>query len=104
MSAARTAAGGVNIVSVDDSAFEYKETVRVEVAQKEGQDQWIRPKGGVVNQDGPFTLNIAPLHDRYIDLNRAYLETRMQVVRDDGSPLRAAEDIVAPINLLGACM
>ena len=104
MGTARSAAGGVNITPVDDGAFRYKETVRVEVAQKEGQDQWIRPEGGVVNQDGPFTLNIAPLHDRYIDLNRAYLETRMCVVRDDGSPLRAAEDIVAPINLLGACM
>ncbi len=58
MGTTRTAAGGVNITPVDDDTFRYKETVRVEVAQKEGQDQWIRPEGGVVNQAGPFTLNI----------------------------------------------
>ncbi len=76
----------------------------MEVSQKEGQDQWIRPEGGLVNQAGPFTFAIAPLHDRYIDLKRAYLETRVRVVKSDGTWLESGKDIVVSINLLGACM
>ncbi len=95
---------GVDVQAVDAGAFNYREKILVEVSQKEGQDQWIRPEGGVVNQAGPFTFAIAPLHDRYIDLTRTYLETRVRVVKSDGSWLEPGKDIVAPINLLGACM
>lgn len=92
------------LVEVDDGNFDYDDKVLVETSQKGSRDFWIRPIGGVVNQQGPHTFVVEPQIDRYLHLNRAALEMRLKVVRADGSGLVRHEDIVAPINLLGPCM
>lgn len=99
-----TRAGGVDVLSVDDGNFDYNERVLVETSQRDGQDLWVRPDGGVVNQAGPFNFTIPPLDDRYIQLNRAALYVRARVEKANGERLSDWQDIVAPINLLGACM
>ena len=99
-----TRAGGVDAIAVDDGNFNYNEKIPVEASQRDGQDLWIRPEGGVVNQAGPFTFTIPPLEDRYIQLNRARLYARCKVTKLDGSPLESWKDICAPVNLLGAAM
>ena len=94
---------GLDLVEVDDGNFDYNEKVLVETSQKHFRDYWIRPVGGVVNQEGPFIFMIEPMTDRYLQLNRACLEIKCKVVRQDGSDL-GWNDIVAPVNLLGAVM
>ena len=99
-----TRSSGLDVLAVDDGNFNYGEKVEVEVSQKQGQDYWIRPVGGVVNQAGPFNFTIPPMDDKYIQLNRAQLYVRAKVVRGDGERLNTYSDIVAPVNLLGATM
>lgn len=92
------------IIEVDDGAFNYDPTITVEMSQKDSRDYWIRPIGGVVNQKGPFIFNFQATPDKYLMLRSARLELVCRVTRGDGSPLNMLEDIVAPVNLLGACM
>jgi hypothetical protein len=94
----------VPFVPVDDGKFNYSQRIPVEVSQKRYRDYWIRPIGGVVNQQGPFTFTLEPSMDQYMQLNRAGLEVLARVVGPDGTVLNSWEDIVAPVNLLGACM
>ena len=91
-------------VPVDDGKFNYNQSIPVEVSQKRYRDYWIRPIGGVVNQQGPFTFSLEPSMDQYMQLNRAGVEIVARVVGPDGGVLNAWEDLVAPVNLLGACM
>ena len=93
-----------DVVEVDDGNFNYDSRILVETSQKEALDLWIRPTGGVVNQKGPFTFVIEPQVDKYIQLNRAGLEVTCRVVKQDDTVLSSWDDIVAPVNLLGACM
>ena len=89
---------------VEAGDFNYDPKVSVETSQKSFRDSWIRPIGGVSNQNGPFTFVIEPMVDQYIQLNRAMLEVKCRVVKENGSSLHEVEDIVAPVNLLGSCM
>ena len=98
-----TRRGAFDVVDVADGAFDYNDRVMVEVSQKESRDFWIRPTGGVVNQRGPFYFTIEPMADRYLQLNRAGLEMSFRVTKADGTACDIYKDIVAPINLLGAC-
>jgi hypothetical protein len=91
-------------LEVDDGNFDYEEQVMVETSQKNYRDFWIRPVGGVVNQRGPFTFVIEPMHSKYLQLTEAGLEMTCRVVKEDGTNLSMIEDIVAPVNLLGAVM
>lgn len=84
--------------------FDYNPHVSVETSQKGFRDFWLRPVGGVTNQEGPFTFNIEPMVGQYIQINRAMLEVKCRVVKGDGSALHPVEDICAPINLLGCAM
>ena len=101
---AGTRRAGLNIIEVDDGNFNYDEDIFVETSQKDSRDYWIRPIGGVVNQSGPFTFTIEPMVDKYLQLNRTYLEINCKVVKGADVPLIAWHDIVAPVNLLGAVM
>jgi len=92
------------MVAADDGNFDYNETVVVESSQKSCRDFWIRPTGGVVNQQGPFTFTIDAMADRYLHFNSARLEMKVKVTKADGSNLHVWHDVVAPINLLGVTM
>ena len=94
----------MNAVATSDGAFYYNEAVKVETAQRAYRDYWLRPIGGVVNQEGPHTFIIDGTADQYLQLNNARLEMKLKVMRADGGNLRSAIDIVAPMNLLGPCM
>lgn len=91
------------VIEVDDGNFDYDDRIAVETSQKTWKDYWINPVGGVVNQRGPFLFTIEPMPDKYLQLNRAALELKLRIVREDGSACRQWEDVVAPINLLGPC-
>ena len=93
-----------SVVEVDDGAFDYDDRVMIETSQKNSRSYWIRPVGGVVNQEGPFTFTIEPFNDRYIQLNRAGIEMRCKLVKADGSSTLPWSDVAAPINMLGPCM
>lgn len=95
---------GLDVTAVDDGNFHYDDKVAVEVSMRDGQDYVIRSEGGVVNQAGPFMFTIPPMVDRYIQLGRTRLEAVLKVTKEDGSNLHDCQDIVAPINLLAACM
>ena len=97
-----TRRGGIDSVQVDDGCFDYNERIHVESSQKHSRDFSIKPIGGVVNQDGPFTFAIEPMVDSYLQLNRARLWMKCQVVKGDGTLISHYEDVVAPVNLLGA--
>ena len=91
-------------VGVTDGNFDYNEKVMVETAQVGSRSFSIGPIGGVVNQAGPFTFRIEPMGDSYLQLNRARLEARCRVVKPNGENISLWEDVVAPVNLLGATM
>jgi hypothetical protein len=91
-------------VEVDDGNFNYGDRLMIEMSQKSYRDFWIRPVGGVVNQSGPFTFNIEPMVDRYVQFNKASIEMVVRIVKADGSNLSMWNDIVAPVNLFGPCM
>ncbi len=95
---------GFHTQAVDDGAFNYDDKMLVECSQKSVRSYWVRPQGGVVNQRGPFIFMLEPQVDRYLQLERASLECRMQVTRRDGTKLSYFKDVVAPVNLLGAVM
>lgn len=99
-----TRSGGFDVIPVDDGNFNYHEKVLVETSQKGCRDFWIRPTGGVVNQNGPFNFTIEPMTEQYIQLNKAHLELELKVVKADGTPCTPWEDVVAPINMVGALM
>lgn len=88
----------------DDGNFDYNEEVLVEDSQIRSRDFWIRPIGGVSNQAGPFNFSIERSEDQYLVMNAARLEVTARVVKGDGNELSPLLDIVAPVNLLGACM
>ena len=92
------------MVEVDEGAFNYNLRVPVETSQKNPKDFWIRPTGGVVNQQGPFNFTIEPMTDRYLMLNKIGLEISVKVVRGDMTNCQPWMDIVAPVNLLGVVM
>lgn len=106
--AANSGAGGhrsgLDVVEADDGNFNYDDRIVVETSQKTYRDSWQRPLGGVTNPKGPFLFTIEPMVDKYIQLNRAALEMTFQIVRADGSLCVPWEDIVAPVNLLGATL
>ena len=84
--------------------FDYNERIMVETGMTGYNDYWVRPIGGVVNQEGPFNFVIDPMPDRYIMLNRAGLEVTLQVTTGNGGEIDWMGDIVAPINMLGTTM
>ena len=92
-------------MSAREGDLDYDNKVMVETSQVRGRDVWFRPVGGVVNQMGPFHIEIPPTNsNEYIQASRAGLEVTCRIVRADGSNIRAVDDVVAPMNLLGACM
>ena len=99
-----TKKSALDLIAVDEGNFDYHKQIGVEVSQKNFKDFWIRPIGGVVNQAGPFTFQIEPSTDQYLQLNRARLEVQARVVGPAGNTLSTWQDIVAPVNLLGATM
>ncbi len=84
--------------------FDYNPRINVETGMTGYNDYWVRPIGGVVNQEGPFNFVLDPMPDRYIMLNRAGLEVTLQVTTAEGGELDWIADIVAPINMLGTTM
>ncbi len=101
---AGTRNSGLSLTEVDDGNFDYNEKVPVETSQKDGKDIWIRPIGGVVNQDGPFIFSIDAMTDRYLQLAQAGIEIIASVVGQNGETLSPWADVVAPVNLLGVTM
>ena len=99
-----TRSGAYNKVEVDDGNFDYDERVMVEVSQKAGKQAWIRPIGGISNQEGPFNFVIEPMVDKYLYLNKTKLGIKMKMLRGDGTECRPWEDIAAPTNLVGTAL
>ncbi len=89
---------------IADGNFDYYDNYMVETTQKSGRSFWIRPLGGVTNQKGPHLFTLDPLVDQYLQGNRTRLEMLLRVTMPDGSATRAWQDIVAPVNFLGAAM
>jgi len=94
----------LDVIQTAEGNFTYDDKINVEVTQRAAQDNWIRPIGGVVNQQGPHTFVLFPMADKYIQMNTVGLEIECKVVREDGTQCTIWDDIVAPINLLGPCM
>ena len=95
---------GANTTEMDEGNFDYNEQIHVEDSQTRSRDYWLRPIGGVSNQAGPFNISIERSEDQYLVMNAARLEVTARVVKGDGRELSPLLDIVAPVNLLGACM
>lgn len=88
----------------DSGDFDYSDSIPIETSQVNAANYWIRPIGGVVNQHGPFTFCIEASENRYILLNRAFLEMKCRITKEDGTECKAFKDVVAPINMVGSCM
>ncbi len=98
------AVAGLGLEPYHGGAFDYNEKIPIETSQFRYKDFWIRPIGGTENQAGPFNIRIDATAYGYIQLSLAGLELKLRVIRGDGGELHPLEDIVAPVNLLGATL
>lgn len=98
--------GGEGTMAVTDKEhLDYSSTVPVETSMRNGMHQVISPIGGVANQNGPFTFVIDSQPEwNYVMLSRARLEMKAKILKGDNSELGYLSNVVAPVNLLGACM
>ena len=84
--------------------FTYDDPVPVEDVQDELIEGYIRPTGGIT-QTGPYEFVLPAANDGYLLLNKMKMECRAKIVKSDGkTDCSAAEDVVAPVNLIGSAL
>lgn len=97
--------GDGTVAVTEKEHLDYMSNVPVETSMRSTLHHVISPIGGVANQNGPFTFVIDSQPEwNYIDLNRARLEMKARVVKGDNEKLSLLDNVVAPVNLLGATM
>lgn len=82
--------------------FNHNVPIWVEDTQSTRIESVVRPTGGV-NSHGPFEFIIPPISDAYLIMRDMQLYIKAKVLQSNGDPL-TADDVVAPINLLGTTM